>query len=168
MKNNDVEYIKKDRLRYSKNKLSSNLTLLAIILNAMYFVSIYKSDVGTYYYTYLIGISIVYNLLFMLVAFLASEGVKNYKLGYSFVLIVIGVGQLLRIMIIPMNAKDATITLGEETRVVMQTKQFYYVVACLLVSAALCIIAGIIGFVKTKTLTSFQAELDKKAEGASQ
>ncbi len=168
MKNNDVEYIKKDRLRYSKNKLSSNLTLLAIILNAMYFVSIYKSDVGTYYYTYLIGISIVYNLLFMLVAFLASEGVKNYKLGYSFVLIVIGVGQLLRIMIIPMNAKDATITLGEETRVVMQTKQFYYVVACLPVSAALCKIAGIIGFVKTKTLPSSQAELDKKPEGASQ
>lgn len=168
MRDNDVEYIKKDRLRYSKNKLSSNLTLLAIVLNAMYFVSIYKSDVGTYYYSYMIGISIVYNLLFMLVAFLSSEGVKNYKLGYCFVLMVIGVGQLLRIMIIPMSAKDAVVTLGEESRVVMLDKQFYYVAGCLLASAALCIIAGIVGFVKTKTLASFQAELDNKAKGASQ
>lgn len=167
MKDSDVELIKKDRLRYSKNKLSSNLTLLAIVLNAMYFVSIYKSDVGSYYYTYMIGISIVYNLLFMLVAFLASEGVKGYKLGYSFVLMAIGAGQLLRITIIPMSAKDATITLGEETRVVMLDKQFYYVVACLLASAALCIIAGIIGVIKTKTLTSYQDELDNKAKGAS-
>lgn len=167
MKDSDVELIKKDRLRYSKNKLSSNLTLLAIILNAMYFVSIYKSDVGSYYYTYMIGISIVYNLLFMLVAFLSSEGVKSYKLGYSFVLMAIGAGQLLRITIIPMGAKDATITLGEETRVVMLDKQFYYVVACLLASAALCIIAGIVGVIKTKTLTSYLEELDNKAKGAS-
>lgn len=167
MKDSDVELIKKDRLRYSKNKLSANLTLLAIVFNALYFVSIYKSDVGTYYYTYLIGISIVYNLLFMLVAFLSSEGVKSYKLGYSFVLMAIGAGQLLRITIIPMGAKDATITLGEETRVVMLDKQFYYVVACLLASAALCIIAGIVGVIKTKTLTSYLEELDNKAKGAS-
>ncbi|MDE6732150.1 MAG: hypothetical protein K2J77_04665 [Oscillospiraceae bacterium] len=167
MTNEEVVLIKKDRLRYSKNKLSSNLTLLAIILNAMYFVSIYKSDVGTYYYTYMIGISIVYNLLFMLIAFLSSEGVKNYKIGYSFVLMALGAGQLFRITIIPMNAKDATITLGEESRIVMLDKQFYYVVGCLIVSAALCIIAGIVGVVKTKTLTSYQEELDNKAKGAS-
>lgn len=167
MTNEEVELIKKDRLRYSKNKLSSNLTLLAIILNAMYFVSIYKSDVGAYYYTYLIGISIVYNLLFMLIAFLSSEGVKGYKLNYSFVLMALGAGQLFRITIIPMNAKDATITLGEETRVVMLDKQFYYVVGCLLASAALCIIAGIIGVIKTKTLTSYLEELDNKSKGAS-
>lgn len=167
MTNEEVELIKKDRLRYSKNKLSSNLTLLAIILNAMYFVSIYKSDVGAYYYTYLIGISIVYNLLFMLIAFLSSEGVKGYKLSYSFVLMALGAGQLFRITIIPMNAKDATITLGEETRVVMLDKQFYYVVGCLLASAALCIIAGIIGVIKTKTLTSYLEELDNKSKGAS-
>lgn len=167
MTNEEVELIKKDRLRYSKNKLSANLTLLAIVLNAMYFVSIYKSDVGTYYYTYLIGISVVYNLLFMLIAFLSSEGVKNYKMGYSFVLMAIGAAQLFRITIIPMNAKDATITLGEESRVVMLDKQFYYVVGCLIASAALCIIAGIVGVVKTRTLTSYQEELENKSKGAS-
>ena len=69
--------VKKDRLRFTKNKLSSSLTLLAIVFNALYFVCIYKSDVGSYYYQYMMGISVVYNLLFMLIAFLASEGVKS-------------------------------------------------------------------------------------------
>ena len=63
---NNEAMIKRDRLRYTKNKLSANLTLLAIILNALYFVSIYKSDVGSFYYNYLIGISVVYKLLFLL------------------------------------------------------------------------------------------------------
>lgn len=167
MKNDDVENIKKDRLRYSKNKLSSSLTLLAILINALYFVSIYKSDVGSYYYSYLMGISIVYNLLFMLIAFLASEGVKSYKMNYSFVLIALGIGQLVRITIIPMKARDTVVNLGETAVTVMETKQFIYVCACLIASAALAIIAGVIAFVKTRTLTSYQAELDREAEGAS-
>ena len=38
---------------------------------------------GNYYYTILVGASILYNLVFMLAAFLSSEGVKNYKIGYD-------------------------------------------------------------------------------------
>ena len=161
-----VDIIKKDRLRYSKNKLSSNLTLLSIVFNALYFVSIYKSDVGSYYYTFLIGISVIYNLLFMLIAFLSSEGVKSYKLNYSFVLLGLGVGQIIRIFILPMSAHNATITLGETTQQVMDDGQFMRVCIYLAVSAVLCIMAGVIAFIKTRTLTSYQAELDKKAKGA--
>lgn len=167
MTSNDVALIKKDRLRYSKNKLSSNLTLLAIVLNALYFVSIYKSDVGSYYYSYLIGISVVYNLLFMLIAFLCSEGVKSYKLSYSFVLMALGIGQIVRIFILPLDAKNTEITLGEEVELVMQDAQFTRICIYLIGSAALCIIAGVIAYFKTRTLTSYQAELDKKAKGAS-
>ncbi|MDE6725243.1 MAG: hypothetical protein K2J79_06525 [Ruminiclostridium sp.] len=162
----NVELIKKDRLRYSKNKLSSNLTLLSIVFNALYFVSIYKSDVGTYYYTFLIGISIIYNLLFMLISFLSSEGVKSYKLNYSFVLLGLGVGQIIRIFILPMSAHNATITLGETTQQVMDDGQFMRICIYLVVSAALCIIAGLIAFIKTRTLTSYTAELEQKAKGA--
>ena len=60
--------IQKDRMRYTKDKLSANLVLAAIVLDALYFVSIYQTDVGTYYYTWVIGASIIYNLLFMLSA----------------------------------------------------------------------------------------------------
>ena len=154
--------IKKDRLRFTKNKLSANLTLLAIVFNAFYFVSIYKSDVGSYYYSLMIGISVVYNLLFMLTAFLSSEGVKNYKMNYSFVLLALGVGQIVRIFILPRAAKNTTISLDGVEQTVMGSAQFTRVCVFLLTSAVLCVIAAVINIMKSSTLTKYQAELEKK------
>ncbi len=154
--------VKKDRLRFTKNKLSSSLTLLAIVFNALYFVCIYKSDVGSYYYQYMMGISVVYNLLFMLIAFLASEGVKSYKLNYSYVLVLLGLGQIIRIFILPMDATRVIVTLSGEEEVVMGSGQFTRICVYLISSAALCIIAGVIAFYKTRTLSAYQAELDRK------
>lgn len=158
--NNDA-FVKKDRLRFTNNKLSANLAILAIVFNALYFVSIYKSDVGSYYYTYMIGISVVYNLLYMLIAFLSSEGVKNYKLGYAYVLILLGIAQIVRIFILPVKARGAVVALGAEDVEVMASGQFTWVCVCLCASAALSIAAGIIGIMKTAALASHQAELDK-------
>lgn len=158
--------IKKDRLRFTKNKLSANLTLLAIVINALYFVNIYKSDVGTYYYKLIIGVSVVYNLLFMLTAFLSFEGVKNYKIGYAFVLLVLGVGQIVRIFILPAQAKNAVVTLSGEEQAVMDGAQFMWLCIFLTASAALCFAAGVIGIIKTGTLKNYQAELEKEAKGS--
>ncbi|MCM1298965.1 MAG: hypothetical protein NC203_03480 [Firmicutes bacterium] len=167
MNSSSIANIKKDRLRYSKNKLSANLTILSIVFNALYFISIYKSDVGSYYYTYLIGISIVYNLLFMLISFLASEGVKSYKINYSFVLLALGIGQIIRIFIMPVNAHNAVVTLSQEAQQVMHDGQFYRVCFYLIASAALSILAGITAFVKTRTLKSYEAEIEEMTRGAS-
>lgn len=161
--NND-SFVRKDRLRFTKNKLSSNLALLAIVFNALYFVSIYRSDVGSYYYSIMIGASVVYNLLYMLTAFLSSEGVKNYKLGYAYILIGLGAAQIVRIFILPMRAKSAMMTLGAETVEVMGGRQFTWVAVCLCASAAFSIAAGIIGILKTAALNSHQAELDKRTK----
>ena len=79
---NEEQRLKIDRMRFINNTFSSNLALLAILFNVFYFVSIYKSDVGSYYYNILIGGSIVFNLIFMLTVFLASEGVKSYKTAF--------------------------------------------------------------------------------------
>jgi multiple sugar transport system permease protein len=65
----DVQTIAKDRMRYTKDKFSSMLAILAIVFDCLFFVSIYQSDVGTFYYNWLIGVSIVYNLIFLLVIF---------------------------------------------------------------------------------------------------
>lgn len=154
--------IKKDRLRFTKNKLSANLVLLAIVFNAFYFVSIYKSDVGTYYYKMIIGASVVYNLLFMLAAFLSSEGVKSYKMNYSYVLLCLGVGQIVRIFILPGAAKGATVTLSGVEEAVMGNAQFTRVCVYLIVSAALCVVAAVINISKSSTLKKYQAELEKK------
>lgn len=165
MSSRDDALIKKDRLRFTKNVLSSNLTLLAIVFNALYFVSIYRSDVGSYYYTWMTGISVVYNLLFMLAAFLSSEGVKAYKLGYSFVLLGLGAGQIIRILIIPVKAHGTTLSMNGEELAAMGDGQFMWVCVCLIASAALCIIAGLISLVKTRTLTSYLAELNERTGG---
>ena len=76
---NEERFIQRDRMRFTKNTLSSGLALLAILFNVIYFVSIYKSDVGSYYYNIIMGASILYNLIFMLVVFLSSEGVKSSR-----------------------------------------------------------------------------------------
>lgn len=164
---NDDALVKKDRLRFTKNKLSANLILLAIVANALYFVSVYSSDVGRYYYAFFIGTSVVYNLIFMLAAFLSSEGVKSYKMGYSYVSIVLGILQIVRVFQIPMKAwKEPNPVIDAENPTVMADGQFWYIAICLGLSAALLVLAGIVGIVKTTTLNSYQAELDKKARGS--
>ena len=164
----EVYNVNKDRLRFTKNKLSSSLILLAIIANALYFVSIYSSDVGNYFYKIFIGASIVYNLVFMLAAFLSSEGVKSYKIGYAYVSIILGILQVARIFYIPMNAvKEPNPVVEAEIPTVMTEGQFFYTAICLCVSATLLVLAGIVGIIKTTTLNSYQAELDKEQqEGA--
>ncbi len=145
-------YIKKDRMRYVKNKASGNLAVLAIIFNALFFVSIYKSNVGQYYYRPLIGASIVYNLLFMMIVFLISEGSKNYQKNYSYVAVPIGLLQILRIFIYPMRAHAAvTLTTGIEEQV-MKDPQFIRLIIYLVASAVCLILSAVIGIMRCNRL----------------
>ena len=163
MAENKEALIKKDRLRFTKNKMSSTLIILAIVVNALYFVSIYRTDVGTYYYNITIGASVLYNLIFMLVAFLTSEGVKNYKMSYAYVSIVLGILQIARIFYLPSEAHNTPNPMvGFENEMVMSGEQFTYVTICLCVSAVLLVCAGIVGIMKTTTLNNYKAELEKK------
>jgi len=162
MNMNEQKRISLDRMRYTKNTLSSSLALCAIVFNVLYFVSIYESDVGSWYYTMLTGASIVYNLLFMLMAFLASEGVKSYKIGYSYLLLAVGVGQIARIFILPMMAYRATITVSKVSYQVMEAPQFAWVVLCLILSAVCCLAGGAIGVSRSRKLAAYNATLDGK------
>ncbi len=152
--------VQRDRMRYIKNSLSSNLAILGILFNVFYFVSLYKSDVDTYYYNYMIGISIVYNLVFMLAVFLSSEGVKNYKKNYSYILAVIGVVQVVRIFIIPMRAHAATAIVNNETVQVMGGGQFTWMVACLVISAGCLVASAAVNFVRCNELAEHLKTLE--------
>jgi len=160
---NEEKFIRRDRMRFTKNSTSSGLALLALLLNVFYFVSIYKSDVGTYYYTILIGGSIIYNLVFMLSTFLCSEGVKNYKASFGYAMIVIGLLQIVRIFIIPMHASKATIVIKEVETIVMGPAQFTRLVIYLVLSAACLIAGGLIAIYKSRELAAHQAALEEKA-----
>ena len=146
--------IRTDRMRYVKNTASSRLCYLAILLNVLYFVSIYKSDVGSWYYQILVGGSIVYNLLFMLMVFLASEGVKSYQKNYSWMLYVIGILQAVRIFILPMQAHSAVIKLGSVETVVMETPQFIRCALHLVLSAACLFVGAFVGMTRSKQLSA--------------
>ena len=160
---NDERTTRLDRMRFTKNTLSSNLALLAIIFDVCFFISIYESDVGSWYYTILVGASILYNLIFMLAAFLSSEGVKNYKIGYSYLMIVLGVIQIARIFIYPVQAHNAVVTIQEQAVTVMETAQFTRVVLYLVLSAA-CLFAGaIVGIIRSRALAGHLATLESKA-----
>jgi len=154
--NQEERAIQRDRLRYIKNTASSSLCYIAILFDVFFFVSICKSDVGTYYYNYLIGIVIVYNLIFLLAIFLASEGVKNYIRNYSFLLIAAGIGQIIRIFIIPVRAhSEMTVVNGVET-LVMHNGQFTRVVIYLVISAVCLIAAAAINLYKCRELSEHQ------------
>lgn len=160
---NEELQIRKDRMRFTKNTLSSNLAILAIIFDVLYFVSIYQSDVGSWYYQLLIGASILYNLVFLLAAFLSSEGIKNYDIHYAYLLVGLGVGQIIRIFILPMKAHAAVVTLQGAETAVMTNGQFTYVVGCLIASAVCCIVAAVVGMQKSKMLNDYLASMKKTA-----
>ena len=152
LKTADDGYVRVDRMRYEKNKTSSNLAVLAILFNALFFVSIYKSDVGTWYYSILIGISIVYNLLFMMIVFLISEGSKNYKISYSWLAIAMGVLQFVRLFIYPRLAHAAQTQSTGEIEQVMKDAQYVRVMIYLILSGCCLILSAVIGIQKCTAL----------------
>ncbi|MCC8059628.1 MAG: hypothetical protein LUC99_03280 [Clostridiales bacterium] len=159
---NEDRQIQADRMRFTKNTLSSNLAILAILFDVFYFVSIYRSDVGSYYYNILIGASIVYNLLFMLAVFLSSEGVKNYKEGYSWLLAVVGILQIVRIFIIPARAHGAVAVIGGVETEVMGDGQYIRLIVFLLVSAACLLASAAINYNKCRILKEHMKTLEGK------
>lgn len=168
----ESRWIQTDRMRYTKNTASSRLALLAIVFDVLYFVNVYQSDVGSFYYTLLIGASVVYNLIFMLIAFLSSEGVKNYKKGYSISLALLGAGQIARIFILPAQMHETvwksvkqTID-GVKTNVdlmVMGDGQFTYLIIMLVLSAICLFASAIINIIKSRRLDAHLANLDQSA-----
>lgn len=151
--------VKLDRMRYTKNTTSSRLALLAIVFNVFYFVSIYKTNVD-FYYNLLMGASILYNLIFMLATFLSSEGVKNYKSGYSYVLCALGIIQIARIFILPMKAHATTLTVSGAEMLAMSNGQFVRVVTYLAISAVCLFAAAAVNLQKSRALKAHVAALE--------
>ena len=160
----DIQQIKLDRMRYTKATLSSNLILLAIVFDCLYFISLYKSDVGSYYYNWAIGASIVYNLLFLLAGFLASEGVKSRNGGYTGILIFIGLMQFVRMTFLPSRAYHATVEASGVAVQVMDGGQYTYVLVCLAVSGVCCLVAAFTSARNTKLLAAYMSTIDTNVE----
>lgn len=151
---NEERLIKRDRMRFIRNSLSATLCYLGILFDVFYFVNLYQSDVGTYYYKIFIGASIIYNLVFMLAVFLASEGVKNYKKGYTWLLAAVGLMQIVRIFYIPAKAHVATTVVNGVETAVMSNGQFMTEIVFLVISAACLLLSAAVNFVRCNELAA--------------
>jgi len=142
-----------DRLRYSRNTRSSRMALLAILFDVLYFVTMYRSNAGRYYKS-LIGASIIYNLIFLLSAFLSEENIKNRKPRFDWVIMVLGLLQFGRILIYPVKASSES---------VMGDTQLMYVLVYLTLSGICCLWAGLTSRRENKKLKGY-LELIAKEE----
>ena len=142
-----MESIKLDKMCYKRDKLAYLLVLGGLALNVFYFFTLYKSN-STFFFKYNVGISILYNLLFMLFVFLSAEEIKNYHRNFAIVLFSIGVAQIVRIFILPLNGlrQDA-----------ITNKNFIFIAIYLALSAALLISGAIISFIHSTKLKNYKA-----------
>lgn len=166
---------KLDRMRYTKDKRSSRMVLLAIVLNVLYFVSIYQQDhpnvtpnANYPYYTWLIGGSVVLNLLFLLFGFLCSESVKARKNGYTIPLMCLGLLQIGRIFYLPAKAHAATYEVTKTVdnvrknvlTPVMTNGQYIFAVSMLALSGVLLILAAVNSYVSKKKLEEYMKTIE--------
>ena len=160
---NDEKQIRLDRMRYTKNSKASGLALLSILFDVFFFISIYESNVGSWYYNILMGASILYNLIFLLAAFLCSEGIKNYKIGYAYLMVALGIGQIIRIFIYPMRAHRSAVIIQEQAVTVMENPQFIRCVLYLAISACCLFVGAYIGMQRSRQLKAHLAKIGAAA-----
>lgn len=157
----DKEKIKLDRMRYVKDSTPSNLAILAVVFDILYFVLIYKIN-NEYFYTFTIGLSVIVNLLFMLFGFWCSIEVKSYHGKFGYVMMALGVVQIARIFFYPMKAHAATSLVGDQMVAVMTNAQFIRAIVYLVAAAACMILGGLLSIKNSKTLQNHLDSLEKK------
>ncbi|MEG2158849.1 MAG: hypothetical protein RRY18_03115 [Clostridia bacterium] len=159
MKYTEKELIKLEIKRYKTDKLSSNLSLLAVLFNVFYFVCLYKVE-NIKVYTILLGVSIVYNLLFMLAVFLSSVEIKIYNIKFAIVLLVMGVLQIARIFFLPTKF----FLLNTEEDIILTSEVYTKLIIYLVISSALLIASGIVGLINSIRMRNYKKYLQINAQ----
>lgn len=164
------EIIHSDILRYKTNKLPASLALLGIVFNCLYFCLLYGFKTS-FFSTWKIGFSVVLTLVFLLITFLASEGIKAYNKKFSIVLLALAIVQVIRMFGLPLEAlvydkglaADAVRALGELRYFgidLTSATSYTLLVIWLAASAACLIAAAVIGYINCTRLENFQKKLE--------
>lgn len=158
-----------DTMRYKKNSLASNLAILSLLFEFLFFLTVYgqkSSGIevkfsesvlgGEYVYTYMMGLSVLLNLVILLGVFLASQEIKNYNKRYCYFVWAVAIVQIVRIFLYPMQVYNATLASGSP----LIAKYSYIFMIVWLVLSALCLAAsGAIGYYRTKQLETFNKDV---------
>lgn len=159
--------IQNDIMRYKKNKLSGNLTLLGLLFNCLYFMVMYaqiagnartKFDGGEPVYSILTGISVMLNLVLLLAMFLSSEELKGYNKKFSIVVWVLAGLQIIRIFGYPMTTYNTPLS-GD--KYIFDEGVLVILIAFLVASAACLVASGVIGLLRANRLEKFRKDVDE-------
>ena len=163
-----VAVVKTDIYRYKRNKFASGLALLGIVFECLYFMLFY-SLLNSSYHTLLVGFDIIINLAVLLVAFLSSEGVKGYNKKYCIPLLILGIVQIVRIFIYPVDIAAGGGYLYDSS---YEVTAWYFgnslssaatstiLIIYLVLSAACLFASAVIGYIRAKQLEIFTAHLN--------
>lgn len=164
--------IANDLMRYGKNKLAANLSLLGIAFNCLYLMFMYKQvcgDIkalfndGSPVYSYIMGASVIINLIMLLVTFLSSERIKAYDKRFSIVLWVLAAIQIARIFIYPLTTYLTPLKAGVSGNLnyIFEIDTLILLIVFLVLSAASLIAAGVIGFIRANRLEKFVRDVNE-------
>src|SRR5574344_28794 len=162
---------KADIMRYTPNSLSFWLCVLAIVLDVIMFLIIYRQTDCVP--NYLLGIDLIINVVYMLAGFLLDEKQKAYLGKFGYFSIGLGIIEILRIFCIPLYyylkhveyIKEYNLALESGTEFVfagikgLPTKEFIWCVAIMVLSGICLILAGVFTIIKEKKLIEYKNNL---------
>lgn len=156
----DVKDIKDDILRYTNNKLSYWLCLLAIVFNVANFLICYKvnstASSSSSITNYKLGFDLLINVILIIAFFLLAEKTKAYNKKSSYYCIGFGAFQIVRIFFIPLSYYLTNVNFNNpdvsETAYGLDVGSFIWCIVLLVCSSASLIAAALINLKKCDTL----------------
>jgi len=165
----NTHILRNDVLRYKKNKAASNLALLGLVFNCLYFCmlyavkqSLFADNSLTWWATWLIGVSVLYTLASLLVGFLSSEGIKGYNKKFCIPLLALAVIQVARIFIYPLYGLRKGLLTFTYFWIDPSSSVFEFIMMLiwLLASAACYVAAAVIGYINIRNLEQHEAAVE--------
>ncbi|MCR5564583.1 MAG: hypothetical protein K6F59_02140 [Gammaproteobacteria bacterium] len=141
-----------EKMKYKRDNMSFIFALLGLVFNVLYFFALYKNN-GNFYYSWKMGISVLYNLLFMLFTFYSAQEVKGYHRNFGILLFLLGVGQIVRMFVYPKQALAAE---------ALEPKAYTLLIIYLSISAAFLIAGGIVSVIKSTILKNYVKKESQK------
>lgn len=166
--------IQTDIMRYKNNSLSFWLCILAIVLNVIMFIMIYRNKNCVPGVT--AGLDLIVNVIFLLAVFLISEKSKAYNKKAAYSAIVVGVIQIARIFWMPLyfrrqniiylqevaKAEQAGEQLSYSGMIGLEDSQFRVIVVLLIVSAVALFASSIVTLSKAARLQQHLAKIEER------
>lgn len=147
--------MKAELMRYRNDSRSYALVLLGLALDAVYLMLLYSTRgiVASDKFGFPLGIDILFNIVFLLAAFLTAEKIKTYTLNWCWVSLALGVLQIPRIFF-PIAFKGAGQLVGG---------RFAFALILILGSAALLIGGCVLSFINSRKLNAYLKQINERA-----